>query len=95
MLSVEEQLNKIRLHLKDIINNLKNPHIWKIQLTIANNFICSIDNDEEHDSKEIVINNEADEAMRELSDSLKNRYQNQLESMKSSDFVFDYVHLLC
>ena len=34
--------------LKDIINNLKNSDMWRIQLTIANNFICSIDNDEEH-----------------------------------------------
>ena len=27
-------------------------------------------------------------------DLLKNRYQNNLESMKGSDFVFDYIHLL-
>ena len=38
MPSVEEYLNKIRPYLKDII---------KIQLTITNNFISSIDNDEE------------------------------------------------
>ena len=31
---------------------------------------------------------------KELSDSLKNRYQNNLESMKGSEFVFDYVYLL-
>ena len=46
-LSVEEYLNKIRPYLKDIINNLKKSDTWKIQLTIANNFISSIDNDEE------------------------------------------------
>ena len=34
-------------YLKDIINSLKNSDLWKIQLTIANNFISSIDNDEE------------------------------------------------
>ena len=45
-LSVEEYLNKIRPYLKDIINNLKKSDTWKIQLTIANNFISSIDNDE-------------------------------------------------
>ena len=28
-------------------------------------------------------------------DSLKNRYQNYIESTKSSEFVFDYAHLLC
>ena len=29
-----------------------------------------------------MINDEADEVVKELSDSLKNRYQNKLESMK-------------
>ena len=38
-LSVEEYLNKNRQYLKEIINNLKNSDTWKIQLTIANNFI--------------------------------------------------------
>ena len=28
--------------------------------------------------------------MKERFDSLKNRYQNNLESMKGSEFVFDY-----
>ena len=46
-LSVEEYLNKIRPYLKDITNNLKKSGTWKIQLTIANNFIFSIDNDDE------------------------------------------------
>ena len=86
--------------LKDIINNLKNSDMWRIQLTIANNFICSIDNDEEHvmhsrsDNIEIMINDEADEVIKELIDSLKNRHQNNLESVKGSEFVLDYVHLL-
>ena len=40
-------LNKIRPCLKNIINNLKKSDTWKIQLRIANNFISSIDNDEE------------------------------------------------
>ena len=34
-LSVEKYLNKIRQHIKDIMNKLKNYHTWKIQLTIA------------------------------------------------------------
>ena len=41
-----------------------------------------------------MINDEADEVIKELFDSLKNRYQNNLESMKDSEFVFDYVRLL-
>ena len=48
----------------------------------------------EIDNIEIMINYEADEITRELFDSLGNRYQNNLESMKGSEFVFDYVHLL-
>ena len=67
---------------------------------MENNFISSIDNDEEHVmhsksySIEIIIIDEADEFIKELFESFKNRYQNNLESMKSSEFVFDYVHLL-
>ena len=90
-----------RKYLKDIINNLKKFDTWKIQLTIANNFISSTDNGEEHvmhsksDNIEIMINDEADEVIKELFDSLKNRFQNNLESMKGTELVFDYVQLLC
>ena len=41
-----------------------------------------------------MINDEADEVINELFDSLKNRYQNNLKSVKGSEFVVDYVHLL-
>ena len=96
-LSVEEYLNKIRPYLKDMINNLKKSDKWKIRLTIANNFISSIENDEERvkhsksDNIEIMMDNKAE--IIELLDSLKNRYQNNSESMKGSECVFDYVHL--
>ena len=43
------------------------------------------------DNIEIMIDNEADEAMKELFDSLKRRYQNDLKSMKDSELLFDYV----
>ena len=45
-------------------------------------------------SDNIEIDGEADEAIKELFDSFENGYQNNLESIKSSEFVFDYVHLL-
>ena len=73
-LSAEEYLNKIRPYLKDIINNLKRSDMWKTQLTTANEFICFIHNDEEcllhskSDNKEIMINDEADEVIKELFD---------------------------
>ena len=46
------------------------------------------------DNIEMMINDEADEVKKELFDSLKNRCQNNVESMKGSEFVFDYAHLL-
>ena len=98
-LSIEEYLNKIRQYLNDIINNLKKSDTLKIQLTIANNFLSSIDNDEERvvhsksDNIEIMINDEV-EVIEKLLESLKNRYQNNLESVRGSAFVFDYAKLL-
>ena len=73
------------------MNNLKKSDTQKIQLAIANNFISSIDNDEE---REVMISDEADEVIKELFDSRKNRYQNNLESIKGSELVFDYVHFV-
>ena len=46
------------------------------------------------DNIEITINDEADEVIEELSNLLKERYRNNLQSMKDSEFVFDYVELL-
>ena len=46
------------------------------------------------DITEIMINDEADGVIKELFDSLKNRYQNDSESKKGRKFVLDYVHLL-
>ena len=40
-LSVEKYLNKIRPYLKDIINNLKESDMQKVQLAITINFISS------------------------------------------------------
>ena len=65
-LSVEEYLNKNSAYLKDIINNLKKSDTWKIQLTIGNKFISSLDNDEQRvihsksENTEVMINDEAD-----------------------------------
>ena len=45
------------------------------------------------DNIEIMINDETDEVIKELFDSLRSRYQNNLESMKGIEFVFNNVHL--
>ena len=74
--SIEEYLNKTRLYLKNIIDNLKKSDTWKIQLTIAINFIYSKDNDDEEsvkhsksDNKEIMIRDKGYEVIEELFDS--------------------------
>ena len=59
-----------------------------------------IENDEEcvmhpkSDTIEIMINDKTNEVIKERFDSLKNRYQNNLESIKGSGFVFNYGHIL-
>ena len=46
------------------------------------------------DNIEIMINDKVDEIIEKLLDSILNRCQNNLESMRGSEFVFEYVHLL-
>ena len=43
---------------------------------------------------EIMSSDEAVKVLKKLFDSIKNRYQNNLESMRGSKLVFDYVQLL-
>ena len=51
------------------------------------------------DNMEIMINSNADKVVKELFESFKNRYQNNLEKkVEGSEFVFDYValfHYIC
>ena len=47
------------------------------------------------DNMEIIINDVADEVIKKLFDQLKYKYQNHLESTKGSEFVFDFVFLMC
>ena len=41
-----------------------------------------------------MIKDEADELIKEFFDSLKNRYQNNLELMKGSAYFLNYIHLM-
>ena len=47
-----------------------------------------------NDNIEIVISDEAHEVVKKFFDSLKNGYQNNLESMRGGDFLLDYVHII-
>ena len=99
-LSQDEYLNKIESYLRNIIIDLQNSDTWKIQLTIAINFISSKDVQEEHvihsssDNIKFTSYNDANEVAVELFESIRSRYQGNLEtSMRRSDFIFDSVQL--
>ena len=100
-LSVKEYLDKIKPYLGDIIISLKKSDTWKIQLTIAVNFISSKDVDEERvmhsksDNIEFMSYDNANEVVDELFEPLFSRYQICLEtSMKGNDFIFDSVQVI-
>ena len=83
-------MNKSRPYLKCIIITLKKIDSWKIQLTIAINFISSKDNNKEcvmhskSDNREIMNNDKTDEVTEELFKSLLKRYQNNLEKINET-----------
>ena len=67
---IEYESNGDRNKTLSVEEYLKKSDTWEIQLTIANNFISSIDNDEERvlhsksDNIEIMISDEADEVIK-------------------------------
>ena len=94
VLLIYEYLNKIKPYMKNMIIDLQNSDTWQIQFTIAINFISSKDPEEEcvmHtwcDNIEFTSYNDANEVADELFDSLRSRYQGNLEtSMTESDFI--------
>ena len=87
--------------MRNIIIDLQNSEIWKIQLTIAVNFISLKDAKEEHvvhsrsDNIKFTSYNVANEVVDELLESLRSRYQGNLgTSMRGSNFIFDSVQLM-
>ena len=70
-LSDDKYLNEIRLHLMDIINNLKKSDTWKIQSTIGINFISSKDNNEER-----VMHSKSDDTLIMINDDVNHLLKN-------------------
>ena len=84
-----------------MINDKRAKGEWKIQLIIKINFISSKNfNDvrdlySKSDNVEIMMCADTNEIIEKLFDSILQRYQKGVEeSMKGSDFVFDYVESL-
>ena len=72
---------KLDFFLNYIINDLQKSDLWKIQLTIAINFVSSKENGEDlvmhskSDNIEFMIYDNTDEVTEEPLESLRNRYQ--------------------
>ena len=97
-LSIKDYLHEIKPYLSDIINNHKTQGEWKIHLTMAINFFSSKDSKKTctmyspSDNIEVIIGTETDKVIEDFFDSFLQRYQKDLdESMRGSEFVFDYV----
>ena len=75
-MSPKEYLDMIRPYLSDMIIDYKTQGEWKIQLTVSINFISSNDSGEtrnlhtKSNNIEIMIDNETDEIIEELFESL-------------------------
>ena len=71
---------------------------WKIQLTLAINFISSKDAEEERvmhsrsNNVKLTSHNDAHQVVDQLFESLHSKYEGNLETlMRGSDFIFDSV----
>ena len=100
-MSIKECLNIIRQYSRHILNDHKNQGELKISLTVIINFISSKDSDEictihaKSNNMEFMMGNGTDEIIKELFESLLQKYQEGLEGKKrGSEFLFDSVDLL-
>ena len=89
---------KWRIHSGNKIIEQKTQSEWKIQLTMAINFISSKDSDEirtmytKSNNMEIMMGSETDKIIEELFKSFLQKYQEGIEeSMRGSEFVYDSV----
>ena len=87
--------------MRKLINDKKKIGEWKIQLIMKINFISSNHFNEtrgmysKSDNFEIMMGVDTNEIIKNLFNSIRQRYQKGLqESMRGSDFVFDYVESL-
>ena len=100
-LSIYEYFDIIRPYLRDMIDNHKARGEWKIQLTMRIIFVSFTDANEtremhtKSDNITIMIGIETEDAINELFNTFRKRYQEGLETkMKGSSFTFERVDLL-
>ena len=100
-LSVYQYLNKIRPYLYDLINDHRIvKRVWKIQINMHINFICSRDTGETRiyyvssDNVSVMQGEDTNAIIREIFRSFLYNYQQKLKIIKGSDSVFESVYLL-
>ena len=100
-LALYEYFDIIRPYLKDMIDNHKARGEWKIQLTMRIIFASFIDSNEtrvmhtKSDNITIMSGIETDDAINELLNYFRRRFQKGLETkMKGSSFTFERIDLL-
>ena len=85
-LSLNVYLNKIKPYFRDLTIDLQNSDTWKIQLTIAINFIYSKDTEEKRVIHSMNVNikftpyNDANEIVYKLFETLRSKQQDNLET---------------
>ena len=88
-------------YLRNIIIDLQKPGRWKVQLTIAINFIASKDVDEKpimhskNDIREFITYDNANDAVAQLFKSLLSRYQIGLETLVRHQILFSIPFTCC
>ena len=99
-LAIYEYFDIIRPYLKDMIDNHKARGEWKIQLTMRIIFASFIDSNEtrvmhtKSDNITIMSGIETDDAINELFNSFRRKFQEGLETkMKESSFIFERIDL--
>ena len=100
-LALYEYFDKIKPHLKDMIDDYKSKGEWKIQITMRIIFISFIDKNEtpvmhtKSDNVEIMNGSDTSNAISKLINSFMKRYQEGLETkMKGSSYIFERIDLL-
>ena len=100
-LSLYKYFDKIKPHLKDMIDDYKSKGEWKIQITMRIIFISFIDRNKtqvmhtKSGNVEIMNGTDTSDAINKLISSFTKRYQEGLETkMKGSSYIFERIDLL-
>ena len=97
---MKEYLEKIRSHLRHMIDDLKKSGEWKIHLTMKPKFMLSTDSNEKRtmysksDSSIVMTGNDTNKIIQKLFYSLLFIHSLSIDleiSMKAGNFVFDQV----